>query len=109
MRRVGSWPGQRLGELGEVEDRRAALDAQRGDVVRARSHLRGCKSAQPDPVLLLGLADLGHPPSPGPHPDAPVDRVLAVVPGPLGPRLGLVGPDDGARHGRPGRGQRGGL
>jgi hypothetical protein len=77
----------------------AALDGQRGHVVRARRHLRRGEGAQPDARLLAGLPDLRHPLAPAPAPHAAVRRVLVPAPGRRrataggGCRLGLVAAD----------------
>ena len=62
--------------------------------MRTRGHFRGGEGAEPDPILLPGLADFGYPFAPGPHSDPSVDRVLAAgLPGPLvvDPFLSRVG------------------
>jgi len=85
-RRVRVWPGQRAGELREVENGGAAFDGERRNVVRTRRHLGGGEGAEPDPVLLPGLADFGYPLPPGPHSHPSVYGVLATaISGLLGP------------------------
>lgn len=90
--RVRFGSGQRPGESGEVEDRRVAFDAQSRHVVGTCGHLRGRERAEPDPILLPGLADFGYPFAPGPHSDPSVNRVLAAgFSSSLGPFLVRVG------------------
>jgi len=56
--------------------------------VRTRRHLGGGEGAEPDPVLLSGLADFGHPLPPGAHSYPSVYGVLATaISGLLGPFL----------------------
>jgi hypothetical protein len=63
-----------VGEVGEVENGARALDAERGDVVRARGHLRAGEGAETDARLLARLPDLRHPLPPCTHPHAAVRR-----------------------------------
>lgn len=43
------------------------------------SHFGAGESAQPDPRLLLGLADFRNPFSPSPHPDTSIHGMLAAA------------------------------
>lgn len=78
-RAEGGGAGQGGGELGEIEYGGGALDADRGDVVRTRRHLRCGEGAEPDARFLAGLPDFGYPFAPVPHSDPPVNRVLGVA------------------------------
>jgi hypothetical protein len=86
-----------VGHPREVEVRGAALDGERGDVVRARRHLGGVEGAQPDARLLAGLTDLGHPLAPRTHAHAAVRRVLQLPARPL-PAARAAGATAGVVH-----------
>lgn len=74
----GEGAGEGGGEEGEVEDGGGAFDGEGGDVVSTRGHLGSGEGAEPDPGLLTGFADLGHPFAPSPHSDPAVHGVLRV-------------------------------
>jgi hypothetical protein len=105
--RGGGRAGELVRELREVEVRGAALDRQRGHVVRARRHLGRGEGAEPDPRLLARLPDLRHPLAPGPHAHAAVRRVVLPVRG--APALLAAGRRGGGGGGGVGGRRRGGT
>lgn len=73
---AGSRTGEESSVFWEVEDGRVTLNDNGSSIVGSSRHFCCGEGAEPNPVLLSRLTNLGHPSAPGSLSNTTIDRVF---------------------------------